>query len=108
LGDAFRDCLEDSLEPLRLDAAKYATEKEQIPDSPNPFRRLGTSTGFSRISSSPPGHPAYLQYTPLVQLLEYFVRRQDRFGGFFGVVPVGSAVSSALRGGNFQRNRLSI
>ena len=34
LGDSFWNCLEDSLEPFRLDAPENAAPKKEIPDSP--------------------------------------------------------------------------
>src|SRR5713101_5749293 len=84
LGDSFWNCLEDSLEPFRLDAAKYATEKEDVPDSPDRLRRFGIVYYLVQNLVARRQSPAHnLQHTAIVQLLEHFVRSQHRFGMFF-------------------------
>src|SRR5712675_2138967 len=41
LGDALRNRLEDSLEPIRLNAAKNLPPEDQVANSPNSLRSLG-------------------------------------------------------------------
>jgi oxalate decarboxylase family bicupin protein len=40
LGDSFWNCLEDPLEPFRLDASKNAAPKKEIPDGPDGLGRF--------------------------------------------------------------------
>jgi hypothetical protein len=42
LGYSFGNCLEESLEPFRLDAAENLSPEKQVPDGPNGFGRPGT------------------------------------------------------------------
>jgi len=74
LSDSFGNCLEDSLEPFRLDAPKNAAPKKQIPDSSNGLGRFGiVDCLLQNLVTRRQGAAHDLQHAALVQLLEYFV-----------------------------------
>src|SRR3981081_1543440 len=84
LGDSFGNCLEDSLEPFRLDAPKNLAPKQEIPDGANGFGRSGiVDYLLQNLVARRQGATHDLQHTAVVQFVEDFVRGQDSFSMFF-------------------------
>src|SRR5216683_6509890 len=108
LGDSFWNGLEDSLEPLRLDAPKNAAPKKEIPESSNGLRRSGIVDNLlQNLVTRRQGAAHDLQHAALVQLLEHFVGAQHGFRVFFRSLLQSRAQFSAwIAWRNFKRNRL--
>src|ERR1700694_4387657 len=71
LGDTFGNCLEDSLEPFRLDAPKNLAPKQEIPDGANGFGRSGIVDHLlQNFVTRRQGATHDLQHTAVVQFLE--------------------------------------
>src|SRR5258708_31913905 len=84
LCDSFGNCLEDSLEPFRLDAPKNAAPEKQIPDSSNGLGRSGiVDYLLQNLVTRCQGATHDLQHAALVQLLQHFVGAQHGFRVFF-------------------------
>src|SRR5438445_13711055 len=103
LGDSLWYCLEDSLEPFRLDAAKDLTPEEQIPDSPNGFGRFGIVDNLlENVVARRQGAAHDLQHAAIVQLLQYFVCSQYSFSMLFrSVLQSGPKLSPWVARRNF-------
>src|ERR1700675_3174961 len=109
LGDSFWNCLEDPLEPFRLDASKNAAPKKEISDGPD---GLGGSDIvdylLQDLVTRSQGATHDLQHAMLVQFLEHFVRGQHRLSMFFGgLLQSRAQLGTRAARRNFQRNRLS-
>ena len=85
LCDSLRNCLEDPLEPFRLNASKNAPPKEEISDGANRLGRPGIVHYFLQnfVARCQPAAQD-LQHAAIVQLLEHLVGGQDRFCVLFG------------------------
>src|ERR1700682_4679496 len=84
LGDSFWNCLEDPLEPFRLDAPKNAAPKKEIPYRSNGLGRSGiVDYLLQNLVTRCQGTAHDLQHAALVQLLEHFVGAQHGFRVFF-------------------------
>src|SRR6267143_4744911 len=84
LCDSLRNCLEDPLEPVRLDAPKNTAPKKKIPDGPNGLGRSGiVDYLLQNLVTGCQGTAHNLQQAAIVQLLEYFVAGQHGFRVFF-------------------------
>lgn len=84
LGDPFRNCLEDSLEPLRLDAAENTPPEEEISDRSDRFGCLGiVDYLLQNVVARRQSTAHNLEDTRVVQFLEHFVGGQDCFCVFF-------------------------
>src|SRR5258708_20314759 len=85
LGDALRNRLEDSLEPIRLNAAKNLPPEDQVANSPNSLRSLGVvNDSFQNVVTCRKSTSHDFQNASVVQLLEYVASDQDCFPVFFG------------------------
>src|ERR1700682_594299 len=77
LGYPFGNGLEDTLEPVRLDAPKELAPEEEISDGSNGFGRFGPVHHLLQNFVARRQRAAHdLQHTATVQLLEHFVRGQ--------------------------------
>jgi hypothetical protein len=82
---SFGNCLEETLEPFRLDASKNAAPKKKVPDGANGFGRLGVVHHLiQNVVTRRNGASHYIERTPAVQFLEHLVSRQDCFCVLFG------------------------
>src|SRR6266849_8115595 len=108
LGDSFWNCLEDSLEPFRLDTPKNAAPKKEVPDSSNCLGRSGIVHYFLQNLVTRRQDAAHdLQHAALVQLLEYLVGGQHGFRVFFrSLLQPRAQFRAWIAWRNFQRNRL--
>jgi hypothetical protein len=82
---SFGNCLEETLEPFRLYAPQNAAPKKKIPNGANGFGRFRIVHDFIQdVVTCRHRAPHKIECTAIVQFLEYFVGRQDRFCVLFG------------------------
>src|SRR5258708_37386323 len=84
---AFRNRFEDTLKRLRLDAAENVLPENQISYGANCLRSSDLVHDFIQNVIARRQHAArQLQHAAIMQLLQHFVGRQDRFSVLLGSV----------------------
>jgi hypothetical protein len=82
---SFGNCLKETLEPFGFDTSKNAAPKKKISDGANGFWRFCIVDDLIHdVVACRNGASHNIERTPVVQFLEHFVSRQDRFRVFFG------------------------
>src|SRR5258705_735639 len=77
LGDALRNRLEDSLEPIRLNAAKNLPPEDKVANGPKSPRSLCVfNDSFQNVIPCPQSTSHDFPNASVVQLLEYAANRQ--------------------------------
>src|SRR6185503_6649003 len=85
LGEAIGNRLEDALEPVGLDSAQHALPEHQVAQRANGGGSVGpVHYRAEQLVARGQGAAYHIEHAAVVQLLEYVVGGQDRFGVVLG------------------------